>query len=281
MNRDGGYLIIARRIRTSAVWDLPHAQFKVFMNLLMEARWDKTPRQTLLGQVTEGQTVLSVRRLAAISNVSKKVVELTLKRLQEIEVIRVHPRGQVGCLITFLNYSKYQDPKTYMGDTRGDTSGDTLGDTSGDDPKQESKKATTTKPRRKRRASADESLVALRQQLLDAFLSAKGFAYDWRPTDWGDLRGIRGSGVPDDQLAAAWGAFLADKFFPSKNMSSFRRAFSKYAKAKPVIQPATQVPVYDERTATAVGSPGRKLVAAPDEDGAEKLHARAADPDWD
>jgi hypothetical protein len=74
------------------------------------------------------------------------------------------------------------------------------------------------------------AVEALKSSLEASYQAARGDGLDWPKSAYGDLKAIRKSLHEDDaELMRRWGLFLADKFYPTKNVNRFRVAYPKYA----------------------------------------------------
>lgn len=250
---------------SSPVWlEMTDAQRVCFLELLNEARWKATVRQTPSGPVRRGQMVLSVRRASDISPTgkSKKVVETVLARLLRAGTVSVEDRGHFGRLITFLNYDRYQSFATLSGDSRGDRGGDSTGDSAGDDPVTKGTKGTKRLPSaapldpptgtlplapepvlslalaepppvngHRKRAAETEALVA---DLAAIYAEVRGEAMvKPRGSDYGDLAAVRAALADDAELRRRWRLFCADTYWPIKSLNRFRSAFQHPKFARP------------------------------------------------
>jgi hypothetical protein len=214
--REGGYILLARKLQSSPMWiGMSDAQRVTTLELLFHARFEKEPRKTHAGTIQRGQSILSIQRIMDISPTqkSKRIVEQTLAKLISSGTITVDDRGRSGRLITFVNYGQYQDPGWYTGEGEGVGKGEGQGV----DPKK-------VKKGRKKQPE-DPQLTTLVDALKATYREVKGEDMDWRGASYGDLAGIRAILSDDGEVQRRWRLFLVHKYWPKKNMHSFREAF--------------------------------------------------------
>ena len=119
----GGYALLARVIKDSAIWrDDPHV-LKLFIYLIMEARYDTEPKQYPGFSVNRGELVTSLSRIAddneyfrhIIKKWSRAKVSRMLNQLKEQGYIEMLS-DTYGTHISIVNYNTYQDPELYVSD---------------------------------------------------------------------------------------------------------------------------------------------------------------------
>ena len=108
---EGGWWPFWRRIYDAWPWDLPPAQFKVFVWMIGRARWGfEDDRRLIKGKfvtVQRGQFIMSIRKAGVACGVGTQVVRDTLKVMESDGMI-TRIRTQQGSLVTFNNYERYQ-----------------------------------------------------------------------------------------------------------------------------------------------------------------------------
>lgn len=123
----GGYIIVARKILDSPVWHWSPDHQRLWLYLLLKARWDERPGVSKGARIQRGQLLKSYREIADecwwIENNAQKRWEPTqvmrmLDRMKEAGMISKelvtgeHGTG-LGTLITIKNFNAYQDPERY------------------------------------------------------------------------------------------------------------------------------------------------------------------------
>ena len=117
----GGAVLIARAMQDSEVWGMPPQYLKLWLYLLINARWDKRPHR--IGPVTVGygQVVKSYRKIAdecqytenrQVQAWSTSQVKRVLAWLEERGMVETLGT-ELGTLITVCNFKRYQDFQTY------------------------------------------------------------------------------------------------------------------------------------------------------------------------
>ena len=115
--REPGYVVIHRQVMSSAVWDLPDAQFKTWVALLFAANFEDSTVLVAGRSVTipRGSALVTIRSLADRAGVSKGVVERGLNAFEALGMVTftdLGPGAKGGTtvrLINVPNYQKYQD----------------------------------------------------------------------------------------------------------------------------------------------------------------------------
>jgi hypothetical protein len=108
-----GFIVLLRAIRDSWVWKLQPGQLKVWLQLLLDARWSheedklQLPGQTIV--VRRGQVWTTERTLALRAGAGRQVVRTTLRLLLQDGAISTQQLTRYGTLITITNYETYQD----------------------------------------------------------------------------------------------------------------------------------------------------------------------------
>lgn len=124
----GGFIVLHRKILDSDLWTLPDAQLRVALRLLLEANWK--PSYIRWGGseriLQRGQIIFAERRFAKRDGVARKTVRNTIDALCRQQSITVE-KGPHGSILTWLNYSRYQDVDATEGPTEGTTQGTTQG----------------------------------------------------------------------------------------------------------------------------------------------------------
>lgn len=120
-----GYIILARIIRESAIWQDSPDIFKLFLYLLIEAHHDKKPKCFSDFEVKRGELVTSLNIIAednqyceqkALRRWSRPKVARMLEKLQKQERIKLIP-DTYGTHISICKYDYYQNPETYKADS--------------------------------------------------------------------------------------------------------------------------------------------------------------------
>ncbi|NQT03273.1 MAG: hypothetical protein HQ580_14695 [Planctomycetes bacterium] len=129
-----GYVILARVIRESAIWQDSPDIFKLFLYLLIEARHDKKPKRFSGFEVKRGELVTSLSNIAednqyyeqkAIRRWSRPKVARMLEKLKEQERIKLIP-DTYGTHISICKYEFYQNPEAYKADNTVTTPDNTV-----------------------------------------------------------------------------------------------------------------------------------------------------------
>jgi len=132
-----GYIILARIIRESAIWQDSPDLFKLFLYLLIVAHHDKKPKRFNNFEIKRGELITSLSIIAednqyyeqkAIRRWSRQKVARMLRKLKEQERIELIT-DTYGTHISICNYDLYQNPRAYKADNSG-----TVADNSGTTP---------------------------------------------------------------------------------------------------------------------------------------------------
>lgn len=107
-----GWIKLHRRLLDSPVWNLPPAQFKVWITILMLAnafdrRW-LTHRGDEEELIERGSFVTTQENLARASGTSRKIVRDALQKLERLHSIRAIGRANHSTLIIVENFTAYQ-----------------------------------------------------------------------------------------------------------------------------------------------------------------------------
>lgn len=122
----GGYVLLARAIEQSALWRDSPEMLKLFVYLLIHARFKAEPKRFDGFEEKRGELVTSLADIAAgcehyergLQRWSRQKVSRMLAGLQrqgQIELLA----DTYGTHIKVVNYTTYQDPKAYEADGRG------------------------------------------------------------------------------------------------------------------------------------------------------------------
>jgi len=122
-----GYVLLARVIKESAIWQDNPDTFKLFIYLLIEAHHDIKPKRFCGFEVKRGELVTSMSKIAednqyyeqkAIRKWSRPKVARMLEKLKRQERIKLIA-DTYGTHISVCNYDLYQNSETYKPDKSG------------------------------------------------------------------------------------------------------------------------------------------------------------------
>jgi len=117
----GGYVLLARIMQDSAIWcDDPHV-LKLFIYLIMEARFDVEPKKYPGFELKRGEVLTSLSQIAddneyfrhTIKKWSRSKVSRMLEKLQEQGYIE-QVSDTYGTHIKITKYETYQNPELYV-----------------------------------------------------------------------------------------------------------------------------------------------------------------------
>jgi hypothetical protein len=122
----GGYVLLARAIEQSALWRDPPEVLRLFLYLLLHARYKAEPKQFDGFEEKRGELVTSLADIAkdceyyerGLQEWSRQKVGRMLERLQRqgrIELLA----DTFGTHVRIVNYELYQNPKAYEADKCG------------------------------------------------------------------------------------------------------------------------------------------------------------------
>ncbi len=105
-----GWIKLWRAMQVHPVWNLPPAQFKVWVTILMLANHQERDAIVKGERVTipAGSLVRSQRHLAEDAGVGRQVVRDAIKSLRNLGTITTHKRTQRKLLIEVVNWPSYQ-----------------------------------------------------------------------------------------------------------------------------------------------------------------------------
>jgi hypothetical protein len=109
---EGGYVIVARALLFSSLWECSSNTLKVGVYLLLSARYEDDERKGL----TRGECLKSHSIIAEDCNISFKASRICLEALKEIGFItcKRHERGaRFGQRISIIKYEEFQDSDNY------------------------------------------------------------------------------------------------------------------------------------------------------------------------
>lgn len=117
----GGYVLLARIMQDSAIWrDDPHV-LKLFIYLIMEARFDMEPKKFPGFDLKRGEVLTSLSRIAddneyfrhSVKKWSRSKVSRMLEKLQDQGYIE-QVSDTYGTHIRITKYETYQNPDLYV-----------------------------------------------------------------------------------------------------------------------------------------------------------------------
>jgi len=125
----GGYILLARKLLTSGIMQMPPLYLKLWIWMLMKASWKDH------GNLKRGQLFTSLRQMqeAMSYNVGYRIVKPSIKEIRGVTKFLtkvsmvVTTKVRHGMIITILNYEHYQDAKSYEGHNEGHTKGHNRG----------------------------------------------------------------------------------------------------------------------------------------------------------
>jgi len=126
-DREHGFIVIQRRVQSSAIWrSLTGEQRSVFLSLLLLANWgeDRFMYGTEWVEVGRGELAHSLETIAEHAAVSVKVVRTTVAKLIAGQVLSARMGTHLGTgprVLTVLNYNKHQDMPAEPGTATGTT----------------------------------------------------------------------------------------------------------------------------------------------------------------
>ncbi len=103
----GGYIILARKIVNSEIWEKPVSWRAIWTHILLKVNWKDTARM----KMGQGYFSWPTERLL-LKGVTEKQWANVLLWLKNKEMIKKH-KSKLGCIITVCNYERYQDPSLY------------------------------------------------------------------------------------------------------------------------------------------------------------------------
>lgn len=120
----GGYIQLARKLLDSPVWGRDHHYVRLWLYILLKARWREEPEVRGGVTILRGQLLKSFRVIAEenewgenqrVRRLSTSTIQRILAWFEAQEMIET--RGtDLGTLITVRNFSVYQDSDAYRGD---------------------------------------------------------------------------------------------------------------------------------------------------------------------
>ena len=122
----GGYVLLARAIEQSALWRDPPEILKLFIYLLLRARYKAEPKQFDGFQEKRGELVTSLADIAKDNEYyqrgrvqwSRQKVGRMLEKLQRQGRIELIP-DTYGTHVKVCHYELYQNPEAYKADGSG------------------------------------------------------------------------------------------------------------------------------------------------------------------
>ena len=123
---EGGYVLLARAIEQSGLWRAPPDLLKLFVYLVMHARYKREPKRFDGFEEKRGELVTSLADIAkdcrhyerGHKQWSRQKVSRMLAKLQKEERIELIP-DTFGTHVRICNYELYQNPKAYEADKCG------------------------------------------------------------------------------------------------------------------------------------------------------------------
>ena len=122
---DKGWIKSHRSIITSSVWDLSHAAYRVASYLIHMA--NRKPGRWGGMDLDAGDCIRSYRTISEDCRVAKSHAQKIVKRLQQIDFIRVRKGVRGQQIITICNWEKYQNPEDAEGTAPGTLIGTLVG----------------------------------------------------------------------------------------------------------------------------------------------------------
>jgi hypothetical protein len=241
--REGGFIVLHRRLLSSAVWGLPATQRQVWVELLFAANWRDTEAYVSGKSVTvpRGSALITGRTLAARAGVSRGVVERAMRAFHALGMVTftdLGPGARGGTtvrLVNVLNYRKYQDvPEDEAGqpqDQPRDQPRDNPGADQNKGTKKQENKKETTPPEAALPEGTDWS------GLLAAMSKAWATKYDGKKLvllgkDFKPLRSLVCS-LTDVEVWRRWEIYLAndDKFYTGHPVALFCSQVNRFVVA--------------------------------------------------
>lgn len=129
----GDWLKLHRKIMDSKVWFYTHAQFRVWLTILLSVNWKEgwSRHRGEEIKLEPGQMTTSREHLVEESGASKKVVRDTLSKLEKDGMIETD-RSSGGTLLTVCHWDKYQS-NSDGGSGRSSDEGNSEGNNGGSD----------------------------------------------------------------------------------------------------------------------------------------------------
>jgi len=143
---DYGFIKLSRKIQQNWMWQQKRtfSEFERWIDLILKAHYETTPKKVYLSNgrsrtqtiLQRGDVAASVRSLSEAWGVTRTSTQRYLKRLQEMDHVRVRKVTNKIHVIEILNYSKYnptsEDLKKQNWDTNNTTVRDANDATKGD-----------------------------------------------------------------------------------------------------------------------------------------------------
>ncbi len=117
-------MLLARVIQDSAIWrDDPHV-LKLFVYLIMEARFDSKPKKYHGFEVNRGEVLTSLHRISEDNEYFKNTVKTWSRAKVSRMLSKLEEQGYIdklsdtyGTHISIRNYETYQQPSLYVSDS--------------------------------------------------------------------------------------------------------------------------------------------------------------------
>jgi len=104
---EGGYIILARKIIDSEIWEKPATWVAIWIHILLKVNWKDTPRM----EMAQGYFSWPIEK-PFLKGVTERQWGNVLLWLKNKEMIKKQKK-KLGCVITVCNYERYQDPSLY------------------------------------------------------------------------------------------------------------------------------------------------------------------------
>lgn len=115
---DGGYILLARAIQCSGIWEKPSDWLKIWTHILLEVRFSDH------SLFRRGENLFTFDSIARSCRVSYSSVDHCVRWLRSARQIATRKTTR-GIVIFVEEYAKYQDFENYKSETKSETLGET------------------------------------------------------------------------------------------------------------------------------------------------------------
>ncbi len=109
-----GYIILARKIADSEIFDKPAKWFKIFVYLVIKASHKDR------GNLKRGQCFMSYETICRQCRTSNSVVDHAIRWMKKTRMLATQ-KATGGMIVTVVNYHTYQEPTSYASDSKSET----------------------------------------------------------------------------------------------------------------------------------------------------------------
>jgi hypothetical protein len=186
----------------------------LYMYLLLCASW--RPRIDRGVNLLPDQLVTTAREIAESCRLSPKQARCDLNRLKRMGVIEAHQVANRFTVITVCNYGTYSDDDQSKGQTAGHAEGQpraNQGQAGGLNPCAGESLSTPNKEKRRdgKNKETDPRVVTLGEKISAYYLESTGLPFMAQGQMRNGLKQLLNGGKGEDEILAAYRAFLADR----------------------------------------------------------------------